>query len=439
MSLSCCVSSACSRRPEAVLIALARLGLNPVLVRRGLEFLFPALGPAPVAASGDAGPRRPKPTRAAATHVTMWCVKMRQLGVGLVSVVVLAAACTDAEQRTPSRDETESPRSVTRDLSFVDTLAQLPAPGADEVKFVYVADLRALTAANDIEVPERDDSAAVRHWVNGLHGIGSKAALAITEMPSLLGDNDPDDFLADTGLSFADAAAFATVETAPEEFTILTGAFDEAEPAQDLIRLDEQMVSVGEGRDYEETTLAERHGADRLGRPVRIGRRGQRIALSLSTPMLRNWLDQRGPTLADDPSLSAIAEALDTTNSLAMYVIAPSTTAPSGPMGIGWGVDDGKPLITIAYDLGCDELAQPGRALVRELYEQGEMPGTGGKLTNLLQLQEVTAEGRAILVTLTVGSSGSAQAPLTAIFNGSLPRLPNPHAPDLPCQELPQA
>jgi hypothetical protein len=86
----------------------------------------------------------------------------------------------------------------------------------DEFRSVYVVDLRVLGAANATEVPRRDDSAAVRSWLRRLHGTGSKAAVAITDMPSLLRDNDPADFLEDTGLSFGDAAAFATVETAPE-------------------------------------------------------------------------------------------------------------------------------------------------------------------------------------------------------------------------------
>jgi hypothetical protein len=96
------------------------------LAPRGLEFLFTP-GTGCIAESRDAEQSGPNPIRAEAAR-DYARREDAALGVGLVSGVVLAAACTDAEQRSPSRDdETDSPRSVTRGLAFAVALAQLPA------------------------------------------------------------------------------------------------------------------------------------------------------------------------------------------------------------------------------------------------------------------------------------------------------------------------
>ena len=68
-----------------------------------------------------------------------------------------------------------------------------------------------------------------------------------------------------------------------------------------------------------------------------MARVGGRIALSLSTPMIRRWQVHRGPSLADDPALLAIAQRLDQTKVLSAYLVAPGRADAVGAYGIGVG------------------------------------------------------------------------------------------------------
>jgi hypothetical protein len=198
--------------------------------------------------------------------------------------------------------------------------------------------------------------------------------------------------------------------TSPEEFTVVRGSWQGVKPARSLSEVEEGIVSVGEGDDYSVSDRGSVRGADFYGRPVRLARMGDRVALSLSTPMTRRWRDGRGPVLADDPALLAIGQRLDQTDTLSAYLVAPSSGA--GAYGVGWAVHRGAPLIVGVYDAGCVEGA---RRLVEPL---------GEAFKGLLRVKSVAAEGRTVLVTLRLGKAATVLTPLEAIEHERWPRAP---------------
>jgi len=144
-----------------------------------------------------------------------------------------------------------------------------------------------------------------------------------------------------------------------------------------------------------------------------MARVGGRIALSLSTPMIRRWQVHRGPSLADDPALLAIAQRLDQTKVLSAYLVAPGRADVVGAYGIGWAVRRDEPLIVGIYDAGCAEAA---RRLVGPLKQA---------FSGVLELKSITAEGRTVLATLALDGTATALTPLEALERDSWPQAPH--------------
>jgi len=320
----------------------------------------------------------------------------------------LVTACS-AEQPTEEKP-TESSPQVERTLSFVAELGSLPIPPSDEVRYISIVDLHALSAANGVDIPDRTDDAAVLEWTRALAGVGNGRSLASAELPWVI-RGDPAAFTSETGLSVADFRTFASLITRPEEFTVVTGNWAGIEPSRGLIEVEEGIVSVGRGRDYAAGD-GSRRGADIYGRPVRLARVGARIALSLSTPMIRRWRVHRGPSLADDPALLAIAQRLDQTKVFSAYLVAPGRAGAVGAYGIGWAVQRGEPLIAGVYDAGCAEAARRLVAPLRQAF------------SGVLELKSILAEGRTVLVTLELDGSATVLTPLEALERNSWPRAP---------------
>ncbi|HET9421153.1 MAG TPA: hypothetical protein VFO49_08445 [Nocardioides sp.] len=331
-------------------------------------------------------------------------VRASAITLSLLGVMV---AC-DAEHSGHERAKEPIPR-VERTLSFVTQLRSLPMPASDEAMYISVADLRALSAANGVAIPERTDEPAVLEWTRVLAGNGTTPSVAAAELPWLI-RGEPTAFMSETGLSAADFRMFASLITTPEEFTVVRGTWAGITPARSLTPVEDGIVSVGKGDDYVASRGVSVHGADFYGRPVRLARVADRIALSLSTPMTRRWRDGRGPTLADDPALLAIGQRLDQTDVLSAYLVAPSTD--DGAYGIGWAVDKGAPQIVGVYDGGCVEGA---KRMVEPLREAFSGP---------MRLKSISAEGRTVLATLTLGRSATVLTPLEALEHGKWPLAP---------------
>jgi hypothetical protein len=245
--------------------------------------------------------------------------------------------------------------------------------------------------------------------------------VASAELPWLV-RGDPTAFTSETGLSVTDFATFASLITRPEEFTVVSGSWAGVEPARGLTDVEEGIVSVGAGDDYDAGGGGSRHGADFYGRPVRLARVEERIALSLSTPMTRRWREHRGRTLADNPSLLAVGQTLDTTEAVSAYLLAASRSGPVGAYGVGWAVDQGAPLIIGVYDAGCVKGAKRLVAPLRRAFENG---GRTGDLKDVLTLKSISADGRTVLAVLSLGETASVLTPLKALENGSWPQAPD--------------
>jgi hypothetical protein len=333
----------------------------------------------------------------------------------------VVTACAAEQTTTPETATEPTPRVEERTLSFVAELESLPMPSSDEVMSISIVDLRALSAVNGVDIPDRTDEAAVLEWTRVLAGNGTSPSVASAELPWLI-RGDPTAFTSETGLSVTDFATFASLITTPEEFTVVRGDWAGVEPARSLTDVEEGIVSVGTGEDYDAGGGGSRHGADFFGRPVRLARVEDRIALSLSTPMIRRWREVRGPTLADDSSLLAVGQTLDRTEAVSAYLVAASRTDAVGAYGVGWAMDQGAPLIIGVYDAGC---AAGAKRLVEPLRRMFERGGRTGAFKDVLTLTSVSAMGRSVLATLTVGDGAGVLTPLEAIEDGTWPQTPD--------------
>ena len=128
---------------------------------------------------------------------------------------------------------------------------------------------------------------------------------------------------------------------------------------------------------------------------MRLAWDGDRIAASLSTPFVQQWLAGPDETLADDGALAAVATALDEADVVAAVlshvepgfdqlgsgqpisseVLAelqgvvqdPVPFAPFDAVGFGWNAVDGEAAITVAYHFSSAEMAADSVASLERL------------------------------------------------------------------------
>jgi hypothetical protein len=203
------------------------------------------------------------------------------------------------------------------------------------------------------------------------------------------------------------------------------GGVGDAELDDDLAEVADGVVSDRDGDDYESDLTGER-SIDRLGRPVRFARSGDRIAASLSTPQAQAWLSDDDQSLADDASLAAVAAALDAAD----VVSAALFTFPDGPsldprateelldrlgveppssfasLGLGWAADDGDAVMTAVYDFGDDATASDMVAVVETAFREGTSLVSQRPITDIVALVDVAADGRLVIATLAPGPEG---------------------------------
>lgn len=276
-------------------------------------------------------------------------------------------------------------------FSVLGALEEVPDGGEAQFE-VSTGDIAAVSEMFGLSRPDSvaDVDAVLNDWILPLTFPGQPEYrelpvwLPLTEplLPmnvSLLGEFDEV-----AGWSVADVDAYVHYLPPPPGSLLATvGSFDD-DALAGLAEVAPGVATTREGDDFavDPTQIS---AFDQLGRPVRMARDGDRLAVSLATPMLEAWLAGSTATLADDSRLAAVATALDDAGVLTAqlfrsdFVFNPGAagrltpeqvaevtegfpvTVPFDTVGIGWTVrDDGAPATVLAFaPIGsADELAE---------------------------------------------------------------------------------
>jgi hypothetical protein len=353
----------------------------------------------------------------------------------IVLVVVAAASAGGDSSRLSSGD----------DYSVRGALAELPtAAVGDELTEIRTADLSAATELLELERPAAADFEAVWEWLAPLTGVAS-GGVADPEFAPLflpLGEvfNYPQlreiaEFDEALGWSLVDVDAYVEYSTLPRTFAVVTGDFDDATLSPELVELSDGIVSYGDGDDGEVNPEAS-NAVDRLGRPLRLAQDGDRIAASLMTSLVTEWVAGPDETLADDDALSSVAAALDDADVVAAVLTSVEgglenigggrltpvqleqieqlveqqvPAAPYDAVGFGWGIDAGEAMITVAYHFSSDDEASDAVDSFELLYTEGNSLVSRQPISDLVTLEDVTVDGDIVSVSLTLPAGSRPQ------------------------------
>lgn len=205
------------------------------------------------------------------------------------------------------------------------------------------------------------------------------------------------------------------------------------------------MFSFGEGEDFE---LSEPNAVSRLGVSLRLAQDGDRIAASPSTPFVEEWVAGPEETLADDESLSSVADALDDADVVAAVVTRVEggldqlgrrplseeqieaiiklaedevPAAPFDAVGLGWSVEDGEAMITVAYHFASGDEAADAVGALENLFRDGLSFVTDQPISDRLTLQDVTADADVVSVSLTLPEDSQPQIIYAMLQRQDLP------------------
>lgn len=315
-------------------------------------------------------------------------------------VLVCGSACGGADDRGPSGEINVGDQfSVTTALGSIPTASLRKPDGSLQV---MVADLDAATAYGTAPRPDSaQDAKAVQRWLGPLDGgPGTGTVPLFVPLPAAVFPSAPSAQVHDElGWSVVDVSAFVSVEAPPDRFAVVLGDGLADHLSPELAKVEDGIVSAGTGKDF---TLSpkDRTAARPLGRPLRMAAQGHdRVAESFSTPAVRTWLGRPYPSLLDDDSLKATAEALDAA-SVVSAVLVHGNGGSYDAAGIGWAVKDDAALITVAFHYADADTAAAQVTPVRDAFTG---PGTSGApLDQVVHVQQVTSDDAIVVATLTV-------------------------------------
>lgn len=336
-------------------------------------------------------------------------MRLAPTATALTILTALAAAgCT-------GEDDSETDSRPGDDYSVAALLAEVPAAAGDDTLMVRTADLVAAGELAGVERPDTLDADAVLAWLGPLMGASVDDSpsptvvhvpLADTFRPNYL--REVEEYDAELGWSVLDVDVFVEQAAAPNTFLMAAGDLDEESLADNLTEVGDDIVSAGDGEDMS-TDLEGRTVARPLGQPLRMALEGDRLAASPHTPYIEDWLAGPEESLADDEGLLAVAEALDAVD-VVSAVLTPGGSGGSGlsepfdAVGIGWGVEDGAALVSVAYHFASEESAASAADELAELFAEGTSLSTGAPLSDLVTFQDAGVDGPVTTVSLTMAA-----------------------------------
>jgi len=158
---------------------------------------------------------------------------------------------------------------------------------------------------------------------------------------------------------------------------------------------------------------------------------GDRLAWSRSAEALGDWRSGDGDTLADDADLAALAAALDEHDVYSAALqggrVTPNRPPASGSPGtdhdavaVGWAFEDGGPQIWIAWKFADSDIAEDAVGDLEDLFSDGTSLTTAQPLTDLLELEEIEADGDVVVARVT-STDGFASRPYIMLQSRDIP------------------
>lgn len=356
---------------------------------------------------------------------------------GAALVVLAVSSCSGAGDRLTTGE----------DYTVKGALAELP-PAPSDPYTVWTVDLDAAGEIAGVERPTDLDPQAVVDWIGPLtgrpvhgsakEGDGEWAPVhapppAVTNRGEL---SQARQFDEQAGWSVIDVHSYAEIVTPPHEFAVLSGDFDDS-TLERLPEVGDGVRTVGEGDDGE-VNLTGASVVRQTGRPVRMAQDDGLLAVARSTDEVKAWLEGADQSLADDPTMASLADALDETGVVSATFRAnddfsignqsPKMTKPAiaqaaadlpeqpfDAVGVGWTEHEGVARIVVVYHFESDEIAQDSIDPLRQVFSEGR-DVRGLALSELSTLVDVTSEGPVVTATLD-GSSPRAAHVIAQALN----------------------
>lgn len=311
--------------------------------------------------------------------------------------LLLAVACGDDDSDGASGG---GAWSSGESFSVLGALAQVPADGID--RWVEVADVTRASELAGLDRPDADASPdELTAWLVDLTNAGVDGAPIFVPYQQEFGTASADvlltEFADELGWSIFDVDAFVAAGNPPDRFVVVSGASLGEDTLASLPEVEPGVVTAGDGEDRV-ADLANRTIARPLGSPLRMAADGDRIAMSVSTPVVAAWLDD-GSTLADIEPMADVALVLDDADAVTAVVIGTGELGiddSSLVLGLGWSVVDGEAVVTVVYWF-ADQV--DGRA-DRIGDEWAEREVGGRPLSAQVEVRDVASDENTVVVTL---------------------------------------
>lgn len=218
-----------------------------------------------------------------------------------------------------------------------------------------------------------------------------------------------DEFAAEVGWNLWQVDTFINSTLPPERFGVMTGRFDRPSIESALGQQTDGYWATP-GQDYE-SILTNRSVASPLGQPARVALAGTALAnttlaVSLSTPDIQSWVTNDSATMADDPAVLAVAQALDDHSIYAAYIArsdfrdAGAVLRPFDTVGIGVQIVDGKGELVLVYHHDSEQAATANVEALKTLVTTGSLLRNGAPISELLTVKDVATAGRVLTATL---------------------------------------
>lgn len=343
-----------------------------------------------------------------------------RIGRGVASlglIAVIGAACNG---------ESESSGGLVSgdDYSVADAVSEIPPEVVGDDILISTGDLVQASEAAGIDLPET--FADVPEWILAISNAGADGVVHVPfdEYASAgYVTGQIEEFEEEVGYSILDIEAFVELSNPPDAFAVVTGDLDGDSLSGGLDDLGDGVVSHGTGEDFE-TDLENASAVSRIGRPTRFAEDGGRIAISPSTPAVEGWIagDGAAPTaqleeiaarlddadvfagllLAADDGFSAVRALGPAPDSAVQRVLEQEwlPPAPFDTVGIGWGVDDGRAVVTVVFAHDSDDAAEDNAEAFEAMFDEGESLQAGRPLEDLYDVQDISVDGGLVTVRL---------------------------------------
>ena len=330
-------------------------------------------------------------------------------------------------------------------VSFRDRLALLPASAIEDPNSVVVAmaDLdRAAQLAGVERPPDAGNVDAVIEYANAVTGIPASDSEGPADVAALTPATahverlaEVDQFDDELGWSIADVSWFAEAQTPPNTFMVAGGDFDEARMSDAMGERQDGMWRLG-GEDGE-VDVSNVTAARPLGESLRLALDDGRLIVGRSTPPVEEVVDGGARTLADNEVLGSLAQAMDDNDAYSamfvaggLFAIDPAVLLRGGDpeealaqaqeqvlpqpfLGVAGGITsaDDEPVVLFAYVHPNAEAAQANADALRRIVEQGQSLQSREPWSNLLTVDDISADGATVVARLGLGEQGKPQLP----------------------------